>query len=140
MAFAGSMKSNRCKKARILLKDRSHCEFPTRRIISIRRRRSVQRIKSKIRELKAEMQEIGEEQRSIRTEQKKAREKFEEVESKCQQLRRESSLIMQQSDKTRVRLVLMLHILKAREDNDLARATQLTRALRELIANQNQNQ
>ncbi|GKV36097.1 hypothetical protein SLEP1_g44265 [Rubroshorea leprosula] len=53
---------------------------------------------------------------------------------------RESSLIMQQSDKTRVRLGLMLHILKAREDNDLAKATQLTQVLREVIANQNQNQ
>ncbi|GLT32359.1 hypothetical protein SLA2020_070310 [Shorea laevis] len=140
MAFAGSTQSNRCKKARILLKDRRHCESPMRRIISNWRRRSIQRINSKIRELKAEMQEIGEEQRSIRMEQKKVREKFEEVESKCQQLRRESSLIMQQSDKTRVRLGLMLHILKAREDNDLAKATQLTQVLRELIANQNQNQ
>ncbi|GLT32341.1 hypothetical protein SLA2020_070140 [Shorea laevis] len=72
------------------------------------------------------MQEIGEEQRSIKMEQKKVREKFEEVESKGQQLRRENSLVMQQSDKTRVRLGLMLHILKAREDNDLAKATQLT--------------
>ncbi|GLT41268.1 hypothetical protein SLA2020_153440 [Shorea laevis] len=95
------------------------------------------RLNHQIKKLRAEMKEIGKEQRSIRKGQKKVREKLEAVESKCQELRRETKLVIQQSNNTRIRLALMLQILKARQTNDFVKATLLTQALREIIAKQN---
>ncbi|XVF77949.1 hypothetical protein PTKIN_Ptkin14bG0088800 [Pterospermum kingtungense] len=88
--------------------------------------------------LKVEMEEISKEQRKIKEGQKQVREKFEAIELECEQLRKETMLITQQSFSTQLRLALMFQILKARENHDFSKASQLTCALRELIARENQ--
>ncbi|GKV36070.1 hypothetical protein SLEP1_g44246 [Rubroshorea leprosula] len=72
-----------------------------------------------MKKLKKEMEEIGEEQKQIREGQRQVREKFEAMEEECKQLREETRQITMQRQ-----------ILKARENNDLVRATELTRFLR----------
>ena len=85
---------------------------------------------AKLMQLKVEMKEISEEQSSIKEGQRQVKEKFETIESECENLRQETMMIMQQSACTRHRLALMFQILKARESNDLAKAAELTLALR----------
>ncbi|XVF77950.1 hypothetical protein PTKIN_Ptkin14bG0088800 [Pterospermum kingtungense] len=80
--------------------------------------------------LKVEMEEISKEQRKIKEGQKQVREKFEAIELECEQLRKETMLITQQSFSTQLRLALMFQILKARENHDFSKASQLTCALR----------
>ncbi|GMI85143.1 hypothetical protein HRI_002183600 [Hibiscus trionum] len=88
--------------------------------------------------LRSEMEEISKEQGKIKEGQRQVREKFEAVEMECEQLRKETNMIMQQSMSTQFRLALMFQILKARENQDFNQAAQLTAALRELIARENQ--
>lgn len=80
--------------------------------------------------LKTEMEEISDEQKSIREGQQLVKEKFQEMEKECKHLREETKMIRMQGRSTQLRLALMFQILKARESNDLARATELTRFLR----------
>ncbi|GKV36067.1 hypothetical protein SLEP1_g44242 [Rubroshorea leprosula] len=103
----------------------------------LRRKRTMEKMERSMKKLKKEMEEIGEEQKQIREGQRQVREKFEAMEEECKQLREETRQITMQSKNTQLRLALMFQILKARENNDLVRATELTRFLRELIANQN---
>ncbi|KAK8545833.1 hypothetical protein V6N13_067095 [Hibiscus sabdariffa] len=88
--------------------------------------------------LRSEMEEISKEQGKIKEGQRQVREKFEAVEMECEELRKETNLIMQQSMSTQIRLAFMFQILKARENHDFNQAAQLTSALRELIARENQ--
>ncbi|KAG8502928.1 hypothetical protein CXB51_000735 [Gossypium anomalum] len=81
--------------------------------------------------LRVEMKEISEEQKEIKVEQKKVREKFEAIEFECEELRKETILITQQTANTQIRLALMFQILKARQNQELDKATILTHALRE---------
>ncbi|XP_022732750.1 uncharacterized protein LOC111294352 [Durio zibethinus] len=105
------------------------------------RRRSAlkEKMVAKLLELKMEMKEISEEQSSIKEGQRQVKETFEAIESECKNLRKETMIIMQQSAYTRLRLAFMFQILKARENEDFAKAAELTNALRKLIAKQNQN-
>ncbi|MBA0733907.1 hypothetical protein Gogos_017870 [Gossypium gossypioides] len=80
--------------------------------------------------LRVEMKEISEEQREIKVGQKKVREKFEAIELECEELRKETILITQQTANTQIRLALMFQILKARQNQELDKATILTHALR----------
>ncbi|MBA0550329.1 hypothetical protein Goshw_022109, partial [Gossypium schwendimanii] len=79
--------------------------------------------------LRVEMKEISEEQREIKVGQKKVREKFEAIELECEELRKETILITQQTANTQIRLALMFQILKARQNQELDKATILTHAL-----------
>ncbi|XVF77969.1 hypothetical protein PTKIN_Ptkin14bG0090300 [Pterospermum kingtungense] len=88
--------------------------------------------------LRVEMEEISQEQKRIKDAQKQVREKFEAIDLECEQLRKETMLITRQSFSTQIRLALMFQILKARENHDFSKASQLTCALRELIARENQ--
>ncbi|XVE53441.1 hypothetical protein DITRI_Ditri03aG0003300 [Diplodiscus trichospermus] len=88
--------------------------------------------------LKAEMEEISEEQKEIKEGQRQVREKFEAIETECEQLRKETMLIIQQSASTQIRLALMFQILKARENHEFSKASQLTCALRELVARESE--
>ena len=81
-------------------------------------------------ELKVEMEEISEEQKIIKEGQRQVRQKFQAIEAECEQLRKETNLIIQQTTHTQLRLVLMLKILKAREESDFTKAAQLTQLLR----------
>ncbi|XVE90622.1 hypothetical protein DITRI_Ditri20bG0092500 [Diplodiscus trichospermus] len=109
-------------------------------IFLLQKRRSVnKKMVAKLLKIKGEMKEISKEQNSIKEGQRQVKEKVEAIESECETLRRETMIIMQQSASTRLRLAFMFGILKARESNDFAKAAELTQALRELIAKQNQN-
>ncbi|XP_021298809.1 uncharacterized protein LOC110427576 isoform X2 [Herrania umbratica] len=94
-------------------------------------------LKGKYRRLKADIEEIGKEQKSIKEGQSQVREKFKAIEMECQVLKKETELITQRSALTHLRLALLFHILKAREEGDFAKAAQLTQWLRELIARDN---
>ena len=80
--------------------------------------------------LRVEMKEISEDQKLIKEGQRQVREKFEAIESECEQLQKETILITKQSVSTQIRLALMFQILKARENHDFSKASQLTCALR----------
>lgn len=95
----------------------------------------MKKIAQSMTKLKTEMEEISQEQKNIREGQSQVRKKFEQVEQECKQLREETKAVTIQSKTTQLRLALMFHIIKARENNDLPRAIQLTRYLRELIGN-----
>ncbi|XP_017980036.1 PREDICTED: uncharacterized protein LOC18507232 isoform X2 [Theobroma cacao] len=94
-------------------------------------------LKVKYGRLKADIEEIGKEQKSIKEGQSQVREKFKAIEMECQMLKKETELIIQRSALTRLRLALLFHILKAREEGDFAKAAQLTQLLRELISRDN---
>ncbi|WRX28206.1 hypothetical protein QQP08_020693 [Theobroma cacao] len=87
-------------------------------------------LKVKYGRLKADIEEIGKEQKSIKEGQSQVREKFKAIEMECQVLKKETELIIQRSALTRLRLALLFHILKAREEGDFAKAAQLTQLLR----------
>ncbi|XVF77946.1 hypothetical protein PTKIN_Ptkin14bG0088700 [Pterospermum kingtungense] len=88
--------------------------------------------------IRVEMEEISEEQRKIKEEQKQVREKFEAIVLECEQLRKDTMLLCEQSVSSKIRRALIFQILKARENHDYSKASQLTCALRELIARENQ--
>ncbi|XWS10622.1 hypothetical protein CRYUN_Cryun38cG0012600 [Craigia yunnanensis] len=114
---------------------RMHCRTSQRRY---QKKKRLTNLNSRMERLRVEMEEISEEQKKIKEGQKQVREKFEAVELECEQLRKETILITQQSFSTQIRLALMFQILKARENHDFSKASQLTCALRELIARENQ--
>ncbi|KAG5249546.1 Peroxisomal 2,4-dienoyl-CoA reductase [Salix suchowensis] len=91
------------------------------------------RVDRKIKRLKAEMAEISKQQKGIRQGQKEIRERFEKIESECEQLKRETEAVSQASDSNQLRLDIMLRILKARQENDFAKAADLTCSLRLLV-------
>ncbi|XVF77947.1 hypothetical protein PTKIN_Ptkin14bG0088800 [Pterospermum kingtungense] len=121
---------------RLAFPTRMHCTSPLRGH-QHKKKRSPS-LNSRMKRLKVEMEEISKEQRKIKEGQKQVREKFEAIELECEQLRKETMLITQQSFSTQLRLALMFQILKARENHDFSKASQLTCALRELIARENQ--
>lgn len=79
------------------------------------------------------MKEISEEQGQIKVWQKKVRDKAEAIELECEELGKETILITQQTANTQIRLALMFQILKARQNQELDKATILTHALRYLL-------
>ncbi|XVE74314.1 hypothetical protein DITRI_Ditri12bG0007000 [Diplodiscus trichospermus] len=98
----------------------------------------LENLNSHMKRLRVEMEEISEEQKKIKDGQRQIREKFEAIELECEQLRKETILVTKQSVSTQIRLALMFQILKARENHDFSKASQLTCALRELIPRENQ--
>ncbi|GLT32337.1 hypothetical protein SLA2020_070110 [Shorea laevis] len=105
----------------------------------LRRKRTMEKMERSMKKLKKEMEEIGEEQKQIREGQRQLREKFEAMEEESKQRREETRQIRMQTKNNQLRLALMFQILKARENNDLVRATELTRFLR-LVPFPNSNQ
>ncbi|GLT45776.1 hypothetical protein SLA2020_195850 [Shorea laevis] len=99
--------------------------------------RKAKEMESKLQRLRVEMEEIGAEQRSIREGQRQVREKYEAIEAECQKLKRETRLVIQQSARNKIRLAIMFRIFKAREEGDFAKATELTRLLREMVVRDN---
>ena len=75
------------------------------------------------------MEEISKEQKSIKEGQSQVREKINAIETECELLQEETKLMIQRSALTQLRLVLMLNILKAREEGDFAKAAQFTQLL-----------
>ncbi|XP_022717587.1 uncharacterized protein LOC111276077 isoform X2 [Durio zibethinus] len=98
------------------------------------KKRRLTNLNLRMKMLRVEMEEISEDQKKIKEGQRLVREKFEAIELECEQLRKETVLITQQSVSTQIRLTLMFQILKARENHDFSKASQLTCVLRELIA------
>ncbi|XVF87939.1 hypothetical protein PTKIN_Ptkin19aG0008900 [Pterospermum kingtungense] len=94
-------------------------------------------LNSRLKVLEDEMEEISEEQKKIEEGQRQVRKKFEAIELECEQLRKKTILVTHQSVSTQIRLALMFQILKARENNEFSKASQLTCALRELITREN---
>jgi len=88
------------------------------------------RVDRKINRLKAEMAGIRKQQQCIRQGQREIRQRFEEIESECDELKKETELVSQASDNIQLRLDIMLKILKARQENDFAKAADLTCSLR----------
>ncbi|XWS10628.1 hypothetical protein CRYUN_Cryun38cG0012800 [Craigia yunnanensis] len=121
MHATGSSSSN----FKLALATRTHCR-PSQR----RHQKKKRLTKSRMKRLRVEMEEISEEQKKIKEGQKQVREKFEALELECEQLRKETIVITQQSFSTQIRLALMFQILKARENHDFSKASQLTCALR----------
>ncbi|XP_017979612.1 PREDICTED: uncharacterized protein LOC18507243 isoform X2 [Theobroma cacao] len=101
---------------------------------------SAKYMRRRFKKLKEEMKEICREQQSIREGQRQVAAKFKAIEEECEQLRKETHQIIRQSAKTQIRLILMLNILKAREQGDFSKATNLTQLLREIIARDNVSQ
>ncbi|KAK8519748.1 hypothetical protein V6N13_031763 [Hibiscus sabdariffa] len=101
-------------------------------------RGKAKKLRKRMKRLRSEMDEISVEQGKIREGQRQVREKYEAVEMECELLRKETNMIMRQSMSTQIRLAFMFQILKARENQDFDQAAQLTSALRELIATENQ--
>ncbi|XP_038689289.1 uncharacterized protein LOC119988356 isoform X2 [Tripterygium wilfordii] len=117
--------------------------FPRRRSSNATQRRNRKKeitngkLKARIKRLRAEMVEIGEEQKRIKEGQKEVRIKYQKLKAEKEQLKMETNLISQQSLGIQQRLILLFKIVKAKVNNDFAKAAQLTQSLRELIANQN---
>ncbi|KAJ7004403.1 uncharacterized protein [Populus alba] len=91
------------------------------------------RVHRKINRLRAEMAGIRKQQQCIRQGQREIRERFEEIESECDELKRETELVSQASDNNQLRLDIMLKILQARQENDFAKAADLTCSLRKSL-------
>ncbi|KAL4324059.1 hypothetical protein GQ457_11G011820 [Hibiscus cannabinus] len=89
--------------------------------------------KHKKKAAKVKLRRLVKEQNNIREGQSQVREKLKAVETECEALREESKLMIQQSVGTQIRLALMLNILKAREEGDLAKAARFTDLLREMV-------
>ncbi|XVF77938.1 hypothetical protein PTKIN_Ptkin14bG0088100 [Pterospermum kingtungense] len=88
--------------------------------------------------LKSSMKRLRLQQKQIKEGQRQVSEKCGAIELECEQLRKETDLIIKQSFNTQIRLALMFQILKARENHEFDKATQLTCALREAISRENQ--
>ncbi|XP_034922085.1 uncharacterized protein [Populus alba] len=106
-----------------------------RKSIMMRRSGSCEkrRVDRKINRLRAEMAGIRKQQQCIRQGQREIRERFEEIESECDELKRETELVSQASDNNQLRLDIMLKILQARQENDFAKAADLTCSLRKSL-------
>ncbi|XVE74275.1 hypothetical protein DITRI_Ditri12bG0004000 [Diplodiscus trichospermus] len=91
-------------------------------------------MRRRFKSLKAEMEEMSKEQEGIKEGQRQVREKLESIEEECGQLRKQTKEIIQQSAITQIRLALMFSILKARQEGNFIKASQLTQLLREIIA------
>ena len=78
------------------------------------------------------MTEISEQQEDIKQGQKEMRERFEVIDSECEQLKKETEAISDASNNVQLRLNIMLHILKARQEDDFAKVSDLTCSLRML--------
>ncbi|KAK8542537.1 hypothetical protein V6N13_136890 [Hibiscus sabdariffa] len=91
--------------------------------------------KHKKKATKVKLRRLIMEQSNIRLREghSQVREKLKAVETECEALREESKLMIQQSVGTQIRLALMLNILKAREEGDLAKAARFTDLLREMV-------
>ncbi|XVF21484.1 hypothetical protein REPUB_Repub12eG0094300 [Reevesia pubescens] len=87
-----------------------------------------------VKRVKEEMGKIRKDQECIREEQSKVLGNFLEVERQCDQLKEETEMIIKQTARTRIKVVLMFKILKARECGDSIEAATLTHFLREFVA------
>ena len=99
-------------------------------LISLQKKVSPKNFKIRIKRLRKEIEEISDEQKRIGEGQKQVREKFQIIESECEQLQKETRILIQQSASTKIRIALMFQILKARENKDFIKASQLTHVLR----------
>ncbi|XP_022717860.1 uncharacterized protein LOC111276392 [Durio zibethinus] len=122
-----------------------YCPLPFPKSLRLRtcgkgymKKKRMKKLNRRMRRLRCDMEEISEEQKKIKEGQRQVREKFEAIELECEHLRKETNLIIQQSMSTQIRLALMFQILKARENQEFDKAAQLTCALREVIARENQ--
>ncbi|XVF77974.1 hypothetical protein PTKIN_Ptkin14bG0090900 [Pterospermum kingtungense] len=79
------------------------------------------------------MAKIAMDQQRIREGHRKVGQRLASVKQKCDQLRKETSLIFKQAYITKIKLVLMFQILKARQVGDFSKAANLTRTLRFLF-------
>nr|KJB81409.1 hypothetical protein B456_013G144000 [Gossypium raimondii] len=82
--------------------------------------------KATVHRIKLDMGKIKEDQRCIRDEQRDIRERFEDVNRQCDALRLETEAIVKQSALNRIRLVIMLNILEARQVGDFDKVALLT--------------
>ncbi|OMP12283.1 hypothetical protein COLO4_03335 [Corchorus olitorius] len=128
------MAFNRRRKSKIALATTIHSKSWA---VHQQKKRRSRNLKSRMKMLRAEMEGVSVEQEIIKEGQRQVREKFEAIEKECDQLRRETNLVVQQSVSTHIRLALMFGILKARENHDFSKASQLTSALRELVTRKN---
>ncbi|XP_022759783.1 uncharacterized protein LOC111306143 [Durio zibethinus] len=97
------------------------------------------KVRVEAKRVKAEMGKIREDQEYIREEQRKIIGRFGEIERQCDQLKEETEMIMKQTVRTRIKVVLMFKILKAREGGDFIQAATLTHFLREFVARERAN-
>ena len=97
---------------------------------SLQKKTVAKNLKVNVRRLKSEMQEISRDQQIIKEGQSQLREKLEAIEAECVQLRKETDLVMRQSALNKLKLCLMFNILKAREEGNFTKATQLAQLLR----------
>ncbi|XVF72110.1 hypothetical protein PTKIN_Ptkin12aG0094300 [Pterospermum kingtungense] len=87
-----------------------------------------------VKRVKTEMGKIMDDQNFIRAEQRKIRLRFGKIEKQCHLLKKETEIIMKQTARARIKVVLMFKILKARKGGDFIEAAKLTYFLRELVA------
>ncbi|XVF77172.1 hypothetical protein PTKIN_Ptkin14bG0024900 [Pterospermum kingtungense] len=76
------------------------------------------------------MEDISKKQESIKEGQAQVGEKLKVIEMECKVLQEKTKVMVQRSAATQFRLALMLIIYKAREEEDLAKAAQITQLLR----------
>ena len=88
------------------------------------------KVRLQVKRVKAEMGKIKDDQERIRDEQRKIRGRFGKIERQCDQLKEETEMIMKQTARTQIKVVLMFKILKAREGGDFIEAATLTHFLR----------
>ncbi|XP_021298818.1 uncharacterized protein LOC110427587 [Herrania umbratica] len=96
----------------------------------LKRKIAMKGVTTRFRRMKTDMEEISREQESIKEGQRQVRAKFEAIQGECERLREETNNIIQQSAMTQIRLGIMFNILKAREEGNFARASNLTQLLR----------
>ncbi|OMO81551.1 hypothetical protein COLO4_23516 [Corchorus olitorius] len=96
-------------------------------------------MKFQVKRVKAEMGKVREDQECIREEESKIRGQFDEIERQCDKLKEETEMIVKQSVRTHIKLVLMFNILKAREAGNSVRAATLSHFLRELVSMERAN-
>ncbi|KAK8638471.1 hypothetical protein V6N13_136893 [Hibiscus sabdariffa] len=87
-----------------------------------------------MKKLRVKKDEINKEQNNIKEVQGQLRQKLEAIDVECEQLQQETIMVTRHSVNTHFRLALMFQILKARKNHDFSQASQLTSALRKLIA------
>ncbi|XP_038691062.1 uncharacterized protein LOC119989533 [Tripterygium wilfordii] len=95
------------------------------------------KIRAGIKRLRQEMAEISEEQKCIREGKREVREKFGKIKADREQFRKETISTQMQNAAIQVCIGLMFGIVKARAQNNYDLAAQLTQSLRDLMANQN---
>ncbi|XP_021293475.1 uncharacterized protein LOC110423563 [Herrania umbratica] len=90
-------------------------------------------------QLKAVTGKIREDQKCIREKQRELRGRFGEIERQCVQLKEATELIVKQTARTQIKLLLMLKIMKARRGGDFKEAAMLTHFLRVIVSNERAN-